>query len=220
MASRSSEGMADSDDYFNSLEDVIDYENITDTCMMEMNSPDESDNGEDYENITDTCMMEMNNPDESDNGEDSNQDTDDSELECESGDEVAENIEPSGKSYKDLVVGKKKSDSQGENNTISVSIGEMVLLNLEEYKKEWPQVAQIIDFDEETCMIHWYRGSKTKPWKPCSRMIQGKKGKREAWTQKISKTEIMRNSFCLTKGGFLPKNVKEFCKSHELQAKI
>ncbi|XP_063398887.1 uncharacterized protein LOC134683507 [Mytilus trossulus] len=89
--------MADSDDYFNSLEDVIDsdYVNFTDTWMMEMNRPDESDNGEDsdYENITDTCMMEMNSPDESDNGEDSYQDTDDSELECESGDEVAENIE-------------------------------------------------------------------------------------------------------------------------------
>ncbi|CAG2192773.1 unnamed protein product [Mytilus edulis] len=119
-----------------------------------------------------------------------------------------------------LVVGKKKSDSQGDNNTITVSVGEMVLLNLKEYEKEWPQVAQVINFEEETCMIHWFRGSKTKPWKPCSRVIQGKKGKREAWTQTINKTEIIRNSFCLTKGGFLPKNVKEFCKSHELQAKI
>ncbi|CAG2222513.1 unnamed protein product [Mytilus edulis] len=118
------------------------------------------------------------------------------------------------------LVGKKKSDSQGDNNTITVSVGEMVLLNLKEYEKEWPQVAQVINFDEETCMIHWFRGSKTKPWKPCSRVIQGKKGKREAWTQTINKTEIIRNSFCLTKGGFLPKNVKEFCKSQELQAKI
>ncbi|XP_063439429.1 uncharacterized protein LOC134720824 isoform X3 [Mytilus trossulus] len=119
-----------------------------------------------------------------------------------------------------LVVGKKKSGSQGDNSTIVVSVGEMVLLNLAEYEKEWPQVAQVINSDEETCMIHWFRGSQTKPWKPCSRAIPGKKGKREAWTQTINITEIIRNSFCLTKGGFLPKNVKEFCKSHELQAKI
>lgn len=71
-----------------------------------------------------------------------------------------------------VVVGKNKADCRGDSNTITVRIVEMVLLNLEECKNEWPQVVQVIDFNEGTCMIHWYRGSKTKFWKRFSRIIQ------------------------------------------------
>ncbi|CAG2202794.1 unnamed protein product [Mytilus edulis] len=60
----------------------------------------------------------------------------------------------------------------------------MVLLNLQEFCNEWPHVAQVVEIQEanSTCTIHWYKGANSNNWKPCSKPVRGKKGrKREPW---------------------------------------
>lgn len=61
-----------------------------------------------------------------------------------------------------------------------------------------------------TCIkIHWYKGSKTTSWTPCTIPVPGEKGKRQSWIEEIDVSEIWHYSFRLTPSGHLPKKVKE-----------
>lgn len=91
----------------------------------------------------------------------------------------------------------------------------MVLLDVPEHENEWPQVAQVIEIDDDarTCTIHWFKGARTKCWTPCSIPLRGKKGKREPWIVSVPINYVLF-VFQLTSAGHLPKVAKEFCQSY------
>ena len=87
--------------------------------------------------------------------------------------------------------------------------GLMALTDLDKYADEWPQVGKIVELEEESAKIHWYKGSKTGQWNPCSVPVPGHRGKRMPWLEMIPISDIWMGDFRLTSKNCLPKHVKE-----------
>lgn len=86
----------------------------------------------------------------------------------------------------------------------------MVLLYLEKYSHEWPQVAKVLDIKEDVLELHWYKGSKTTSWSPATIRVKGcKGGKVMPFTENVTKSSVWLSGFQLTSSGLLPKYVRE-----------
>ena len=86
-------------------------------------------------------------------------------------------------------------------------------MDMEEHSDR-PQVAQVIDIDNDICTIQWFKGAKSVSWKPCTIPVQGKRGKREPWIVQVPISKVIFCDFKLTKSGHLPKTVKDFCTAY------
>ena len=84
----------------------------------------------------------------------------------------------------------------------------MCLLNVPKYNGEWPQVAKVVEVSKDTALIHWYGGSKTSRWSPCTVPVPGERGKRIARTENVQLEHIWFSGFTFTPSRHLPSSVK------------
>ena len=100
-----------------------------------------------------------------------------------------------------------KQTSVPKDKVVEVKTGSMVLLAMDKYMDEWPQVAKVMEATKEVATIVWYGGSMTGQWRPCSIPIPGQRGKKQPFTEEVPRSAIWFN-FELTNKNCLPKNVK------------
>ncbi len=85
----------------------------------------------------------------------------------------------------------------------------MVLTDLDKYEDEWPQVGQVTEIaGNDEVLIHWFKGTKTTAWTPCTVPMPGQRGRRMAWLETINKQDILLKCQ-LTGKNMLPKHVKD-----------
>ena len=110
-----------------------------------------------------------------------------------------------------MTIGKAKKE---KDNELRIQKGMLALLDVPHYAGEWPQMARIQSIDGENVLVHWYKGSKTTAWQPCTkRSVNG--GKWVPWTEHVDKKFIWYFGFELTGAGKLPQNIKEKLESYD-----
>lgn len=68
--------------------------------------------------------------------------------------------------------------------------GDFPLTNCARYAGEWPQLCEVLKKEDIFYTVHWYKGSKTGPWTPCTKPVIGLRGKREPLTEVLNKEDI------------------------------
>ncbi|VDI30017.1 Hypothetical predicted protein [Mytilus galloprovincialis] len=113
------------------------------------------------------------------------------------------------KDMEPVVIGKLTASKKSNNiKSLALEVGQMVLVDIEKYADEWPQVGQTLEIAAGLVKIHWYKGSKTGPWCPCTIPVPGKRGKRMPWIEEIRAEEIWKNNFNLTNKNCLTKQIR------------
>ncbi|CAC5422376.1 UFD1 [Mytilus coruscus] len=112
-----------------------------------------------------------------------------------------------------MVMKEKESKKRKEVDEVP-AVGNFVLTNLDKYAGDWPQLGKVLKFEEEEIIqLHWYKGSKTGPWSPCTKAVPGTRGKREAWCEAVNLQDIWCHSFNLTPSNKLPLKIKKKMES-------
>ncbi|XP_052696088.1 uncharacterized protein LOC128174616 [Crassostrea angulata] len=87
--------------------------------------------------------------------------------------------------------------------------GDFVCTDVPEYAGEWPQVCRVIAAEENHLVVHWYKGSKSTTWTPCTRRMKGQKGRTEPWIERVAREYVWSTPFRLTSAGHIPKKMKD-----------
>lgn len=91
-----------------------------------------------------------------------------------------------------------------------VSNDDFVLVDIPKYAGEWPQLCQVV-----SALVKRFQNDRLDPMQEKNSRNAGKK---EAWTEKINKQQILSSAFKLTPSGDIPKKVirdeLESCKHH------
>ena len=88
-----------------------------------------------------------------------------------------------------------------------IAVDDLVLTNVAKYAGEWPQLGKVIAISKENLTVHWFKGSKTGTWTPCTKAVG--RGKRENWTEDIKEADVWCHGFTLTNSNKLPTKIKE-----------
>ncbi|WAR06069.1 hypothetical protein MAR_021438, partial [Mya arenaria] len=117
--------------------------------------------------------------------------------------------------HKPVQIG-KISKKHSSNTTTTTTPGTFVMLDMDKYADEWPQVAKILTVISTTeTEIRWYKGAKTSTWSPATRRVKGSRGgKTEPFIEIINNNVIWFSGFSLTPSGHLPKQVREEVDAH------
>ena len=111
-------------------------------------------------------------------------------------------------SYYKVIIGKRRPKGAASPEMPSLKEGDMCLLNVPKYSGEWPQVAKIVQLEMGTALVHWFGGSKTSRWSPCTIPAPGERGKRIARTENVLVEHIWFYGFSFTPSRHLPSSVK------------
>ncbi|CAG2204723.1 unnamed protein product [Mytilus edulis] len=113
-----------------------------------------------------------------------------------------------------IILGKKERERKQKEKEVEdvvelPAVGNFVLTNIAKYAGEWPQLGKVSKLEDGLVHIHWYKGSKTGPWAPCTKPVSGSRGKREAWCEAVDMKDIWCHGFSLTETKKLPLKIKE-----------
>lgn len=90
----------------------------------------------------------------------------------------------------------------------------MALLDVPKYAGEWPQVAKVTAIHGDRVLVHWFKGSKTTAWQPCTRRSETG-GKWVPWTEDVARDTIWLFDFQLTVTGKLPQKIREKIETYD-----
>ncbi len=99
-----------------------------------------------------------------------------------------------------------------------LEIGDICLLDVEEYAAHWPLVGEIMDIEQDNITIRWYKGSILTKYTPEVLIVKGKG--RTDWSQTVPKSAIWLHGFKLTKKGYLPTHVRSLIHEHLKQQMV
>lgn len=86
----------------------------------------------------------------------------------------------------------------------------MILLDESKYADEWPQIAKVLDIQNDEVIIQWFKGSKKSAWRPATRRVgEQRGGKTEPYIENVNRINVWYIGFSLTSTGNLPKHVKD-----------
>ncbi|CAC5414125.1 Fibrinogen-like protein A,Ryncolin-4,Fibrinogen C domain-containing protein 1-A,Ficolin-1-A,Ficolin-2,Ficolin-1,Fibrinogen C domain-containing protein 1-B,Fibrinogen C domain-containing protein 1 [Mytilus coruscus] len=94
-----------------------------------------------------------------------------------------------------IILGKKERERKQKEKEVEdvdevPAKGNFVLTNIAKYAREWPQLGKVSKLEDGLVHIHWYKGSKTGPWAPCTKPVSGSRRKREAWCEAVDMKDI------------------------------
>lgn len=124
--------------------------------------------------------------------------------------------------YFQIIIGKIKKQMCATTRTkFEPKEGELCLTDIEKYIHEWPQLAEILKVDKENAQaeVHWYKGCKSGPWKPCTIRSQCDKVPRFVpFTEIVPLSCIWLSGFQLTPTNVLPSKVKKAIENHRQES--
>lgn len=108
--------------------------------------------------------------------------------------------------------------SEPEPEPSGLAAGDMILTNMEKYHDEWPQVAQVVNINDndDNITVQWYKGSISTSWLPCTIPVPGQRGKRMPWKEQVKRDDIWLSKYKLTNKNCLPKYVKQAIEQYEI----
>ena len=92
-----------------------------------------------------------------------------------------------------------------------IKVDDMVLVNVQKYLPEWPQIGKILHIDGNHVTIQRWSGTMSGAWK-----IHKVRERREMLPteEEISKEDIIYNGFRLTKANYIPKKIQDIAKEY------
>ena len=115
------------------------------------------------------------------------------------------------------MIGRKESATRKATQTTTcMKEGDFILADVPKYAGEWPQVGTIKQVQESgKVMVHWFKGSKTTSWTPCTIPVPRQRGKKMEWLEEVDLKNIWHYGFSLTPSGHLPKKVKDLIDNYD-----
>lgn len=108
-----------------------------------------------------------------------------------------------------MTIGKdKKREDQRTHTNSSININDLCLCDVAKYAGEWPQLAEIKELKDLHAVVHWYKGSKTTSWVPCTRRSRNT-SRWEPWLEEIALSDIWCHGFQLTGAKKLTQKIKD-----------